>query len=136
MEYLRLALSLEVLRNRTAANPALILQNKHAIEQMSAQLNDMYNFMKQENMLHLQKQQEMADAAGAAAEEEAARKSKNSNFYLIFYCKKNRLNFFSFKKKYRSRREADHSFRPGKQLVGSPDSSCGRYGTCSSRLCG
>jgi hypothetical protein len=81
VEYLRLALSLEVLRNRTAANPALILQNKHAIEQMSAQLNDMYNFMKQENMLHLQKQQEMADAAGAAAEEEAARKSKNSNLY-------------------------------------------------------
>jgi hypothetical protein len=130
LEYLRLALSLEVLRNRTAANPALILQNKHAIEQMSAQLNDMYNFMKQENKLHLQKQQEMADAADAAAEEEAARKSRNSEY---FYCKLNRLNIFSFK---RSRREADHSFRPGKQLVGSTDSPCGRYGTCSSRLCG
>ncbi len=75
MEYIRLALSLEVLRTRTAANPGLIRQNQHPIDQMSSQLNDMYNYMKQENMIHLKKQQELADAADAAAEEAEAKKS-------------------------------------------------------------
>jgi len=75
LEYIRLALSLEVLRTRTAANPGLIRQNQHPIDQMSSQLNDMYNYMKQENMIHLKKQQELADAADAAAEEAEAKKS-------------------------------------------------------------
>ena len=67
-------MSLDLLRSRTGNNPALILQNKHAIDQMANQLNDMYNYMKQENNAAVKKQQELASEAEAAAAEEAARK--------------------------------------------------------------
>lgn len=74
LDYIRLSLNLNSIRRRTDNNPALIIQNKHSIDQMTAQLNDMYNYMKQENMIAIKKHQELADAEAAAAEEEAAKK--------------------------------------------------------------
>lgn len=82
LEYIKLSFNLEILRNRSGSG----LQNTRIINDKANQLNDMYNFMKQENIMYLKKQEEIAEAIKRTSELEAAEKSKSFIFLNIINC--------------------------------------------------
>ena len=80
LEYVKLSMNLENIRSISTNNPSIMMQNKLAIDQMTSQLNDMYTFMKQENKLHLKRQQE-AQLQTFQQEEISNNNYVSNNFY-------------------------------------------------------
>ena len=80
-----------MLRNRNG--------NTRIINDMSNQLNDMYNFMKQENIIYLKKQEDIAEATKRTSELEAAEKSS------ILIILKVLIHFFLLKYTFKSQKK-------------------------------
>ena len=68
LDYIKLTLNLESMREQNANRPMMMINNQHIIDQMSARLNELYNMMKAENKSYLKSINESKEEASSKSQ--------------------------------------------------------------------